>query len=110
MYDNYPNTIQRRGVVHMIMMITKGVENVHRIMNSPLHLRFLCFKQLQSIPFSSCVKEERRKKKKNLLFDDLPESPEEARSPGQPEAGGPGSRPLTKLGSASSRCDRSSGI
>ena len=80
----------------------------------------------------SCTKEERKKKKKNLLFADLPESPDvrglqvsftlsACQSHPQQVAflafcsenfnscfgqvgqhGGPGSRPLTKLGSASS--------
>jgi len=52
----------------------------------------------------SCTKEERKKKKKNLLFADLPESADvRGLQVGQ---GGPGSRPLTKLGSASSTRSR----
>ena len=80
----------------------------------------------------SCTKEERKKKKKNLLFADLPESadvrglqvfytlpdrPQHLAFPSekawpvnscfyQVGQGGPGSRPLTKLGSASSTRSR----
>ena len=48
----------------------------------------------------SCAKEERKKKKKNLLFDDLPESPDVKGV--QVGPAGQGCGPLTKLGSASS--------